>query len=517
MMPQRPKILIVDDEEPILTMLAQILGQQNCDVQVTTSGVEALFLLAQDNYQLMITDINMPKMDGFELTRRTLESHPDLAIILTTAANNRDRAYQAYELGAAGYLLKPFDPNEIRIYVANALRLQELELAHKARMVKLEEQVKTGERRLKQVVGQLLVVLWALDRDGVFTLSEGKALKDLGLQPGQLVGQSAFALYAHISEIKQAIRRALDGEAFSAQSWMDGRLYENHYSPLRDANGELNGTICVSIDITESYQLQEEVTKRTRLASLGELAAGVAHEINNPNALVLLNSKELIKIFADIMPILATHYQQHGDYQLGVLDYSDIQGDLPGLLNHIFESAQRIKTIVSDLRSFASEDETPEMELIDLNQMIRSALPYVEHLIKDSTEHFSICYSPAPLLVRCMPKRLEQVIINLLQNSCQSLANKNASITLSLAHDEENQRQVLTIQDEGCGIDDENLARIKEPFFTTRRNNGGTGLGLSVSMRMVEECSGNLEFSSAPGVGTTAILTFPAYQEDFSA
>lgn len=511
---RRPKIMIVDDEAAILTMLQQVLGSREYDISVTTSGIEALFLLAQDDYQLLITDINMPRMDGLELTRRALQKHPELAIILTTAGNNRDRAYSAYELGAAGYLLKPFDPNEIRIYVANTLRLRELEIANAARLIQLEKRVETSENYLGKVVSQLSVVFWAVDLDGVFILSEGRALRALGLRPGQVVGQSALELYAHLPAVVQSIQRALSGETFSERLWVNERLFESHYSPLTTADGELNGTICISIDITEAHQLQEEVTRKQRLAALGELAAGVAHEINNPNALILLNSRELVKIFADIAPLLEAHYQRNGDFRLGQLNFSEIREDLPQLLEHIVDSAQRIKVIVSDLKDFTSSDEKPVREWVDLNQVVKSAIPFAQQEINASTENFSVTYSPEPLPVKCFSKRLEQVVINLIQNACQSLHDRSGKITLNLTHDKENNRQVLTVADDGCGISAENLTRIKEPFFTTRRNCGGTGLGLSVSAQMVEECSGKLEFLSRLGVGTTAILSFPTRDED---
>lgn len=512
----RPRILIVDDEESIVTMLAHILAPQGYDVQLTTSGIEALYLLANSKFQVMITDINMPKMDGLELTRRALDLDPELAIILSTAVGNRERAYQAYELGAAGYLLKPFDVNEIRIYVANTLRLRELELAHQARLSQLEVRVTTTEAHLQKIVSQLRVVLWALDLNGNFTLSEGRGLEDLGLQPGQVVGRSALKLFGQVAGLAQAIERALKGEVFSEASWVNNRLYEHHYSPLRNDAGELTGTTCFSLDITQTHQLQIEATRKSRLASLGELAAGVAHEINNPNALVLLNSQEFKKIFADIAPLLAERYQRQGDFKLGSLYYSEIRDDLSGLLENIVESAQRIRTIVSDLRYFASEDKRSERETIDFNQIVRASLPFVERIISDSTLHFSIAYSPKPLFIHCMPKRLEQVVINLLQNACQALPNKNAGIEVSLTHDRKNRLQILTIKDEGCGISAENLERIKEPFFTTRRNSGGTGLGLSVSTQIVEECGGSLEFVSTLGVGTSAILTMPAINKGMS-
>lgn len=513
---QRPKILIVDDEAVILTMLQQVLGSRDYDIAVTTSGIEALFLLVQDDYQLLITDINMPRMDGLELTRRALEQHPELAIILTTAGNNRDRAYHAYELGAAGYLLKPFDPNEIRIYVANTLRLRELEIANTTHLARLEERAQTSENYLGRVVDQLGVVLWAVDRDGICTLSEGQALKHLGFRPGEAVGQSVQALYGHIPKVRASIQRALKGETFRAQFWVNERLFDSHFTPLKSTDGELIGSSCLSVDITEAYQLQEEVTKKQRLAALGELAAGVAHEINNPNALVLLNSRELVKMFADIAPLLEAHYQSNGNFRLGRLDFSEVREELPQLLEHIVESAQRIKAIVNDLKDFASTDEKPMQERVNLNRVVKSALIYAKQQIKASTEHFTIVYSPEPLPFKCLSKRLEQVVINLIQNACQSLPDRSAKITLHLTHDKEKQRQVLTVADEGCGISAENLTRIKEPFFTTRRNAGGTGLGLSVSAQMVEECSGKLEFLSAPGKGTTAILSFPACPEEFS-
>jgi two-component system NtrC family sensor kinase len=134
----------------------------------------------------------------------------------------------------------------------------------------------------------------------------------------------------------------------------------------------------------------------------------------------------------------------------------------------------------------------------------------VSNLIKKSTRHFSVTYGKKLPALKGNVQRIEQVMINLLVNSCQALPDDNRSITVSTRYDTKKNSVIVEVKDQGCGMPPEVLERIKDPFFTTKRNSGGTGLGLSISDQIIQDHNGELTFDSNPGDGTTARIYLPA-------
>jgi polar amino acid transport system substrate-binding protein len=146
---------------------------------------------------------------------------------------------------------------------------------------------------------------------------------------------------------------------------------------------------------------------------------------------------------------------------------------------------------------------------VDLNETARTALRLMTTLIEKSTEHLGVTCDDSIPLIRGSAQRIEQVIVNLLMNACQALPGPDRAISLATFVDPGESVVVLEVRDEGTGISPEHLAHLTDPFFTTKRESGGTGLGLSVSAGIVKEHGGSLTFSSLPGAGTTARLTLP--------
>jgi polar amino acid transport system substrate-binding protein len=136
------------------------------------------------------------------------------------------------------------------------------------------------------------------------------------------------------------------------------------------------------------------------------------------------------------------------------------------------------------------------------------------HLIKNSTDHFTMDLAGDLPEARGSFQQVEQVVVNLVQNACQALSGRAKGVHLVTRFDADTRCDLLEIRDQGCGIMAENLSQITDPFFTTRRETGGTGLGLSVSTRIVREHGGRLTFDSIPGKGTTAILALPALTQE---
>lgn len=262
---------------------------------------------------------------------------------------------------------------------------------------------------------------------------------------------------------------------------------------------------------------QQQLVQADKMAALGILVSGVAHEINNPNGLILLNMPVMMEAFRDAEPILEEYYQVHGDFDFAGLRYSRMREALPRLMTQMLEGSRRVNVIVEDLKDFARQQEPGLTTDVDLNETVRISLRLMANLIEKSTEHFSVTYGDTIPLLLGSAQRIEQVIVNLLMNACQALPGPDRAISLATFVDPEENVVVLEVRDEGTGISPEHLPRLTDPFFTTKRESGGTGLGLSVSTGIVKEHGGALAFTSTPGAGTTVRLTLPIPEKEHLA
>ena len=255
---------------------------------------------------------------------------------------------------------------------------------------------------------------------------------------------------------------------------------------------------------------QAQLLQADKMKSLGILVSGVAHEINNPTGLILLNLPILQEAYEDAATLLEERYREQGDFLLGGIPYSRMRDEIPTLLVETVEGARRIKRIVEDLKDFARSDDIPAMELLELNNVVKAALRLVDATLRQATHWLTVSYAdPLPRL-RGNPHRIEQVIVNLIVNACQALPHPDRGIFLETGYNQELGQVELRVRDEGVGIAAEDLPHLTDPFFTTKREEGGTGLGLSVSAGIVKEHGGALRFDSQPGHGTTVTLAFPA-------
>ncbi|HIJ96408.1 MAG TPA: transporter substrate-binding domain-containing protein [Desulfuromonadales bacterium] len=254
---------------------------------------------------------------------------------------------------------------------------------------------------------------------------------------------------------------------------------------------------------------QSKLIQADKMASLGVLVAGVAHEINNPNGLILLNMPIIKDVYRDTEELLDRHYDDQGDFTLGGLPYSRMRTEVPHLLDEMQEAANRIKRIVEELKDFSRQDSSPATDPVDINLIAQAAIRLTEPSIRAATILFSAEYAAGLPLVTGSSQRIEQVLINLILNACQALTDNGQSIALTTSYDQDTESVIFRLRDQGVGITPENVSRLTDPFFTTKRESGGTGLGLSVSASIVKEHEGSLQFNSAPGEGTTVTLTLP--------
>lgn len=389
-----------------------------------------------------------------------------------------------------------------------------------------EAALRESEDKFKNLAGSAQDGIAMMDHHGSISYWNKAATEIFGFSAEEALGRPINAL------ISPRPAAAGQKDAMEAKSSGDGPIRETiELVTLRKDGSEVPielslsearirnqwNSIWIIRDVTERKRAEEEarlqqqqLIQADKMVSLGVLISGVAHEINNPNSIAMLNAAMLRNAWESVRPILEKYHGEHGDFLVAGLEYSEMREQIPRLFSELEESARRIRNIVQDLKDYARQDTTRRLTPLDINGVVRTAIRLNANKIKNATHHFSTTLAPALPPVQGNRQRLEQVLINLIQNSCEALPSPAGSITIASRHDAAQQEVIISVQDTGVGIPPEHLHRITDPFFTTKRSSGGTGLGLSVSAGIVKEHGGRLSFTSAPGQGTVATVAFPA-------
>ena len=253
----------------------------------------------------------------------------------------------------------------------------------------------------------------------------------------------------------------------------------------------------------------KQLRQADKMASLGILISGIAHEINNPNNFILLNTQLFQKIWKDITPILDEYYKNNGDFVLAGMLFSIAKEKIAQSLDGILKGSDRIKMITKSLTEYSKADSGKLNEKVDVNKVVEMAVLITGNLIKKSTGNFTVDYGKDIPPVIGNSQQLEQVVINLINNACQSLKDNTSKIKVMTYFNAERKKVRIKVEDEGVGIKESDLKYITDPFFTTKRNMGGTGLGLSVSYNIVKSHGGSILFNSQPDKGTSVRVSFP--------
>lgn len=255
-----------------------------------------------------------------------------------------------------------------------------------------------------------------------------------------------------------------------------------------------------------------------RLATVGQLAAGMAHEINNPICYVQSNLGAFRDYANKLFGLLELADELLRDTHLGTVerqrafdtrkqavDYTGIVQDLPALLEESTEGVERIRHIVQSLRDFSRDDAGGAFQLYDVRRTLDSTLDIVRSLSGRCLQ-CSTHYEPLPL-IECNPTQLNQLCLNILVNASQAI-DADGHIEIH-ARATDKTRVQIEISDDGCGMDEHTLSHVFEPFFTTKGVGKGTGLGLSIGYSIVKKHAGDIVVQSAPGRGTTFTITLP--------
>jgi C4-dicarboxylate-specific signal transduction histidine kinase len=287
-------------------------------------------------------------------------------------------------------------------------------------------------------------------------------------------------------------------------------------TPFRDAEGQLQGIVLSVSDVTpqvkaaqEARLRQQQLVQADKLASLGVLVSGVAHEINNPTGVISLNAPLLLRIWGDAVPFVRAAVRSEGSLKLGGLRGARALDRAPQLLAQIIDSSRRIKRIVSELKDFARKDATDMTQTVNLGKVVRTASSLAWNKVKKATRNYEVDAGLEDLWTRGNAQRLEQVLLNVIINACEALTGQEQAIQVRLKRASKRGWAMIEVRDQGQGITPEDMGQILDPFFTTKRDSGGTGLGLSVSHGIIQEHHGEILYESEPGEGTLCRILLP--------
>ena len=401
---------------------------------------------------------------------------------------------------------------------------EELQLKHNE-LSELFAQVESGKREWEDTMDSLSEMVLMCDQFGVVNRCNRAVTTFTKLPYDEIVNVECMELFAKVGlEIT-----GYDGTSGQLEC-EGGRHFELLSNELKQIGSDnIRGVVVTIHETTELFKMNEKLQKayaelqqtqaqifqQEKMASIGQLAAGVAHEINNPMGFISSNLTSLGKYMEKISTFnaaLMEAVQSKGDTEtIATLNelrkkmkIDFILGDISGLLAESHDGAERVRRIVQDLKSFSHVDEA-ECKPFSINECLTSTLNMARNEIKyvaDVEEE----YDPDLPLLNCYPQQLNQVFMNIMVNAAHAIEGHGI---IRIKTEREADDIVVRISDTGKGIAPENLARIFEPFFTTKEVGKGTGLGLSISYDIIKRHGGIMNVESEIGVGTTFIIRFP--------
>ncbi|MFQ3574433.1 MAG: response regulator [Thermodesulfovibrionales bacterium] len=537
------RILIVEDDVSSLVYLQKALAALGYQIDTAPNGIIALQKAQEQRPDLIISDILMPEMDGFELCKRikTDERLKDIPFVFYTATYIDPRDEQlALSLGASRFLIKPMDPGKLFEVIREVLqnhttsnlpvyngpiedidKLTKMQIEALTRKLSKKVEELQKEREALQISEYKYRRLYESLMDGFVYIDMQGRFKDFNDVYLSIVGYSADELYQmnyrDITPLKwyeyedrivneQIITRGFSDVYEKEYIRKDGNIIpvELHVFLLKDRNGNNEGMWAIVRDISErkkmeaeNKRLQEQLLHVQKLEAIGQLAGGIAHDFNN-----ILHA---IMGYASLIEM-----KMSGD------------DPLKEYLKKLIECAERGSSLTQQILSF-SRKQSSQMKPIDLNEAIRDAEKLLSRLIiQDISLVFELSGDRLPILAD--KSQIDQILINLVVNARDAIP-KEGTILIKTEEssidkksfaegDIQSEKYALVIvKDTGIGMDNETIKRIFEPFFTTKPVGHGTGLGLSVVYGIVKQHNGFISVESQKGHGTTFFIYFPLIRE----
>ncbi|HEV7204083.1 MAG TPA: response regulator [Jatrophihabitans sp.] len=531
------KVLVVDDDAANRDLVATLLGYRKHEVVEASDGAQGLAVARRESPDLVITDLLMPVMDGYELIR---EMRADAALASTPAifytANYLENEVRPFAktLGVGHIVSKPIDPQHLLRTVDEALldrvtthlvpreafarehqRTLSAKLIDKVHQLeRAEAALRESESRFRSLAEFSPVGICSMTPEGAITYANPRMVEICGGVDGDMdtVRWGTLARPDDRDRVLAAVARAIDtGTPQIERACLElpdtrPRWVQMWLAPVDDQSGQ-PGIVAAVEDVTavvEAQHRREELEQRLRtsdrLESLGELAAGIAHDFNN-----------LLSVIVNYSEFLALGLDEVTD-RIGAEAAEQLRADTAV----IHSAADRAADLTRRLLVFARRD-TVRTELVDVNAVARESISLLARTIGG---HITIVdeLDAAPHQVIADRTQIEQVIMNLIVNARDAITMRGTvTVTTEIVDVDETtpgeprpgRYTRLRVRDDGAGMDADTRVRVFEPFFTTKPIGKGTGLGLSTVYGVVTRLGGSVAIDSAPGCGTTVSVYLP--------
>jgi two-component system NtrC family sensor kinase len=483
-------ILVVDDERGIRDLLNWELSGCGYNVTEACDGRQAIELIGQSSFDLVISDVRMPGLGGLEVLRAVREKAPETEIIISTGYATLETAVECVRAGAFDLLQKPCSIPELLSSVGRALERRQLRAVSSLYQACQAIFAAPNDPRLPETIVNVAVRVTSADQAALLLFdAEGKlyaAHASGSAAPDLEMARRALEQKAPVMEAEQLAYPLTAGpRAVGALT-----LHRAGNRPFR--TDDLDRVSVLASQVLLALQngwLIGQMVASERLATIGQLAAGVAHEISNPVAYVQSSHSFLAEALAELPP-------------------SEQVTEMRAALTDAIEGTTRVREIAKDLKALARGDSTGEREAIDLTEAIHAAMRISGAAVKNRATVLEQLADDS--LVWGDTGRLSQVFINLIVNAAQAMDGWNGPKEIRLATRREGDRVIATVRDTGPGIKPEHLPRLFESFFTTKPAGVGTGLGLSICRQLVRRYDGDIRVESALGQGATFTVTLRA-------
>jgi len=372
-----------------------------------------------------------------------------------------------------------------------------------------EEALRESEKQLRSLFDQSPDIIKVVDGNG-HILSMSRSLPELSVE--EAIGRSSFDLLPpdyrkrYKKGLKKVFRKGKHDHfqyATADSAWWDVRIV-----PIRRED-VVHEAMVIHSDVTETKALEAKAMRSARLASLGVLAAGVAHEINNPNNSIQFNASVLSRVFDDTLPIIDRHRSENGDFVLGGMPVDKALETVPRMLSGIRNGSLRIQRIVGNLKHMSRHDTGDFSRDIDVLEVLQAAISILRNQIQKHTDRLVHDVPDNLPPVSGNAQQLEQVFINIIMNALQALTDRTQMVRIASFLDETAGYILVSVRDEGRGMPEDEVRKVTAPFFTTREEVGGTGLGMSISDTIIRRHKGSMSIASELGMGTDVIVRLP--------
>ena len=518
-----PSVLIVLESHITRTSLRCFLEAHGYRIIEAATSEDGLAAYERERPDIILADIDMRHTSGLRFVSELQEKYINLPVIVFSGKKSLPAALEAVRRGAWDYLAKPINEDELEVSIQRALEWCRLlrEIIHYREQAEIK--LRESEERFSQIFLQHEDAIILFNFDTFEIIDANPAATDLyGYSRSELLCGFPwpFAGDNH-AELRESLQTGLgENSRFDifriTQFRKDGAPVDVSIRGKLITLMDTTVVYCSIRDITRKIMLEDEVRNTqakmiqvNEMASLGMLASGIAHEINNPNNFIMFNSTLLAETWYEVLEVLEETAAEQGDFLLGGRRYSEVREEIPRLIAGLTEGSRRIHDIIETMKTAVRQEPDGFAAHVDVNRIVQMAMTLLSHEIRKQGSNITVELCDGLPHVRGKAQLIEQVIINLVNNALNAVAGNGGGIRIATSHDPADGFVIIKVHDEGTGMTRDVLERISEPFFTTRFESGGTGLGVSISLSIIKEHNGTLTYDSAPNSGTTATVRLP--------